>query len=175
MEYFSIYQMQDIINAVELHIETDKFYERQQVIKIEDADKVLDATVMYVTTGKNNFYSDLIDTPVFLVSDKLKEVLSTYTDNLIFKCVTLTDFYEKKQLVYWLTLMEEVECISQETKFRKDGTLEKLILDKSKIADRKVFRVGGIKEKIVIIDFDISESILRRDFGGIEIELVESI
>ncbi len=175
MEYFSIIQMKDIDNAVELHIETDKFYERQQVLKIEEADKILDSTVMYVTTGKNNFYSDLIDTPIFLVSDGIKEVLAMYTDDLIFKCVTLTDFYEKKQEVYWLALMEELDCISTETKFKKDGTLEELILDKAKINDKKIFRVAGIKEKIVIVDYDISESLFRRDFGGIEIEHIESV
>ncbi len=175
MEYFSITQMKDIDNAVELHIETDKFYERQQVLKIEDADKILDSTVMYVTTNKNNFYSDLIDTPIFLISDGVKEVLGVYTDDLVFKCVTLTDFYQKKQEIYWLTLIEEVECISSETTFKKDGTLKELVLDKNKIDGKKIFRVAGVKEKIVIMDYDICESLLRRDFGGIDFEHIKSI
>ncbi len=174
MDYFSIHQMQKIDNAVELHIKTDNFYDRQQVFKIEDADKILDSTVMYVTTGKNNFYSDLIDTPIFIISDKLKELFSAYTDELIYKCVTLTDYYEKKQEVYWLALMEEVQCISNETKFRKDGMIEKLILDKEKIRDKKIFRIANIKENIVVVDFDISESILRRNIDGIEFRLIQT-
>lgn len=175
MEYFSISQMENIPNTVELHLKTDKGYEKQQIIKKEDAKNIADSTVLYVTTNKNNFYPDLIDSPVLLVSDDLKKVLQAYTNDLVFKCVAVTDYYEAVQEIYWLMLMDEVDCISDKSTFKKDDTVEELILDKAKIGNKKIFRVANLSEKIVIVNFDISESMLRREFWGIEFKHIKTV
>ncbi len=71
--------------------------------------------------------------------------------------------------------MEEIDCVSGESVFRKNKTIEKLVLDKEKVGNKKIFRVANILEKVVIVDFDISESILRRGFWGVEFKHIETV
>jgi hypothetical protein len=77
--------------------------------------------------------------------------------------------------VYWLTLIDKIECVSEESEFKKDKSIKKLVLDKEKIGNKKIFRVEGVVEKIIVINQDIAESILRRYFEGIGIEKIKSI
>ena len=48
-----------------------------------------------------------------------------------------------------------------------------MVLDKTKIEDKKIFRVANLKEYPVIINLDIAESLLRRFLSGIDITRVE--
>ncbi len=50
-----------------------------------------------------------------------------------------------------------------------------VILDKTKIEGKKIFRVANLKEYSVIINLDVAESLLRRFLSGIDITRVEII
>ncbi|WP_058485600.1 imm11 family protein [Defluviitalea phaphyphila] len=175
MEYFMLSQKKNIPNTVNLYITTDKFYQRQQVIDKEQADEVNEVTNIFVESNKNNFYPDVIDTPIFLVSDNIKKLIECYDDSPINKCVVLTDSILKEQRIYWLMLLDKIDCLSEKTEFKKDNTLKKLVLDKKKIGNKKIFRIDGIVEKIVVVNLDIAESLLRRFLSGIELTKIESV
>ncbi|MCX7746064.1 MAG: serine protease [Clostridia bacterium] len=119
-------------------------------------------------------YIDFIERPVPLVSDHLKEVIEMYQGDTLFKPVVLTDAKRMRQDLYWLTVPTRRECLSSESVFHKDRTLKKLVINKAKIAFFHVFMVEGVLEDLIIIDQDVAESILRRDFFGIALRKVET-
>ena len=173
MEYFMLSQKQNIPNAIELNLKTDSSYKRRQIVEKQYADDVNDVSIVYTKDKKISFYSDVIDIPTFLVSEKVKEVFLNYDDNIIVKCVILSGENSDTQKVYWMPLMDSIDCMSSETEFYKDGSLKKLVLDKTKIEGKKIFRVANLKEYPVIIHLDVAESLLRRFLSGIDIIKVE--
>jgi len=175
MEYFILSQKQNIPNGIIPHILSDKFYERKQVIEKDQAGEVNDVTSIMITHNPSNVYYDVIDEPVFLVSDAVKKLINIYDDSVVFKFVMLTDEVTKHQEVYWLAMIDKIDCISDKCEFYKDNSLKKLVLDKEKVSGKKIFRVDGIREKIVVISLDLAESMLRRYFVGVELTRAEAM
>lgn len=173
MEYFILSQKQNIPNTIKLNLKTDNGYERRQMIEKQYADDVNDVSIVYTKDKKMSFYADVIDTPTFLISEKVKEVFVNYDDSIIVKCVILSGENSDTKKVYWMPLMDCIDCMSPETEFYKDGSLKKLVLDKAKIEGKKIFRVANLKEYPVIINLDMAESLLRRFLSGIEMTKVK--
>lgn len=46
------------------------------------------------------------------------------------------------------------------------------MLDKNKIDGKTIFQVSGIRERRIIADLNVTESILKRSFTGIHVEKV---
>ena len=173
--YFTISGKEHIPNVIKLLAAADNSYQRKQVIKKEEADGINAMSVIFVKGDENSIYPDVFDVPVFLVSDEVRKVMQMYDDSLIFKSATLSNKKTSQQFSYWLTLMDEIDCLAPSTEIMGNGSLKKLVLDEAKIGKRRMFRVGGISEHIVVINVDIAESILRRFFIGIELKPVQVV
>ena len=175
MEYFILSQKGNIPNTVEVRIKANAPNEPKSELLKEQTDQIKAVTRIPVTSDVNNFYPDVIDGPVFIVSDQIKKLIEIYDDSPVWKCVALLDHVLKKQSIYWLPLLDKIDCVSDETEFYKDKSLKKLVLDKEKIGNSKIFRVASISRKLVVVNLDIAESILRRFFQGIKLEKVDCV
>lgn len=100
--------------------------------------------------------------------------MEKYNRNIIFKRTALIDRNNQKQKIYYIPIFEEVETLHKDSKFNwnKSG-LEKIILDKDKIKDKKIFKVKESSERVIVIRLDVAESLLRRKLKGISIERLE--
>lgn len=172
MKYFTIKQKENIPNTAKLLLKTDSGFQARQSLDIEDAASIKDSVAISVQSSIHNIYPDIIDRPVFLVSDEIKRVLELYDNSLIFKNVILTDIIYKIQKVYWLVLMEKISCLSNKAEFDKASNIKKIVLDSKKTEDKKMFLIAGIREVRVVINLDIAESLLRRFFLGVNLEEV---
>ena len=111
---------------------------------------------------------------MFLVSEEVKKILEKYDPNTIFKTIVLTDFKKSIQVIYYLPIFEEFEALSEDAEMNLNKTVvKKLILNEQKIKNKKVFKLKESSKTMIIIRLDVAESILRRDFDGIELEKVE--
>ena len=126
-----------------------------------------------VKSNRENVYPDLLESPLPLVSTKLKDIFCSYEEKIECKCALLSDREREEQRVYWLFALNRVDCVSKETEFYPNRFLKKLVLDRNKIGHRTVFRVQGILEKQIIVRFDVAESILRRPLTGLLLKEVE--
>jgi len=77
--------------------------------------------------------------------------------------------------LYWLPVMEKIECLHEDTVFAQGNFIKKMVLDRQKVSGRKIFRVGGAIETVVIVHLEIAESLLRRNCVGVLIKPVECI
>jgi hypothetical protein len=118
-------------------------------------------------------YVDFIEKPVPLLSDRGKQIIEKYVPKLYVKSVVLKDMKQLRQELYWLIVPPRIDCLSEQSEFYKDGTLKRLVIDESKAAPYKIFKVEGIMEEYILIRLDVAESLLRRDFTGIRLKKVE--
>ncbi len=143
-------------------------------IKEENIHKMDELAVQFEIKEKSSaVYPDFIENPVPLVSDKLKEILGKYEEKIFFKPVLLADIKRSRQDVYWLMVPDGIDCLSPESEFNKNGTIKRMVIDEKKIRYRKVFKVKGILESLIVVRLDAAESILRRELTGIRLKRVE--
>ncbi len=128
---------------------------------------------LYIKEKEENNYVDFIDKPIPLISEKLKQVFEMHQKDIFYKPVMLADVKNMKQSLYWLAIPKLIECLSDQSEFKLDGAVKRLVINKNKADLHKIFRVTGVMEYIVIVNQDVAESILRRDFYGITLKKVD--
>lgn len=139
-----------------------------------DAYKIENSIIFYVKAEEESSYLDIIDKQLYLVSDRLKKIIEKYVPNTIFKMIILIDSKHERQENYFLPIFEEVEALNNKSEFNLDRSIiKKLILDKEKIKDKKIFKIKESEKTRIIVRLDAAESILRRDFTGIKLEKIQ--
>ncbi len=131
--------------------------------------------IAYYTHNESSEICDILQKPTFLVSDKIKRLLSLYDGTIAFKAVQLfaTVATDKTAPLYWVPCLEILECLHPATTKYDNGFIKQLVLEKAAIEGKAIFRVGGLLEDKVIISLSVAESLLRRGLYGIGLQKVE--
>ena len=122
---------------------------------------------------RNNVYVDFIARPLPLISDPLKELFEKYQADIFFKPVVLFDPQWEDQILYWIMIPESVGCLSQASQFNRNGAVEKIVIDSKRAAGANIFKIAETVEPTIVVNLAVAESILRRDFIGIDLKKVE--
>lgn len=165
MNYFILSQDSRVDNAIK----------KSNVKSLEGKDLTINKfspIALRIKGDENKIYGDLIEGKITLVSDNLKSLIEKYDENIFFRPFVFQDIENKIQSVYWFAIFEQLNCLSKESEFNKDGSLKKLVIDKDKANGYRIFKVNGIIEDYIIISLDLAESILRRDFLGLKIKKI---
>ena len=173
MEYFKITQKENIPNVVKLMLKPK--YPHQRKIAFEKKDRLTQIATIFIRSTENSTFPDIYDVPAFIVSDRLRKLLEIYDNDIIFKCAVLTNPRTNDQYVYFLTIVNSIDCAHKRSEFYGNGSLKKLVIGKNKADGNKVFRVKGVREHFIYVSLDVAESMLRRGFLGIHFEKVESL
>ena len=97
---------------------------------------------------------------IFIISKELKKLFSAYQEGGQYLPFFTTDI-EGKGLPYYVFYPLVLECLSDETEFNIDESVNKLVLSVEKIGNNKIFQVGGIKRRpYLIVDLEILELML---------------
>jgi hypothetical protein len=172
MNYFIILQDERVQDAVEpMGISRVITKEMLTKKKARDMDKL--NLQFQIREQDTTEYVDFIEKPVPLLSDRCKQIIEKYVPKLYVKSVVLKDMKRLRQELYWLIVPPRIDCLSEQSEFHKDGTLKRLVIDESKAAPYKIFKIEGIMEEYILISLDVAESLLRRDFTGIRLKKVE--
>ena len=68
-------------------------------------------TVLFTLGDEDSIYPDVVDAPVFMVSDALKKLLYAYDPEVWYRRVTLNQANGEIQKKYWLLLTEKLDCL----------------------------------------------------------------
>jgi hypothetical protein len=139
----------------------------------EEADTLNHITTLYVQGKEDHVYPDFFQTPVYMVSEKIKNILELYDEELIFKTVLLTNLEAKTQELYYHMVTDHIEGLSDQTTFHKNGLENKIVLDFEKVKDQRVFQLKDSKKHNLFMRLDVVESLLRRNVIGLIFEEVE--
>jgi len=100
--------------------------------------------------------------------------IETYQENIIYKGIKLWDRNSGINRTYSLTVLPELDCMSEKTEFNAVGNrIIKLVLDQNKIGFNTVFQIKGYSKNYIVGRMDFVESLLRRGVQGITLEEID--
>ncbi len=117
------------------------------------------------------FFPDLICSPFVLMSKNCIKTAAMYQTDIIYRGVKLWDKGSGVNRTYYLTILEELDCMSGQTQFNTVGNrVTRLVLDRDRIGGNAVFRIKGYNRSCIAGRLDFVESLLRRGIEGITLE-----
>lgn len=130
--------------------------------------------VVEMNFPEEGFFPDIICSPFILLSEDCIKTVMMYQKDIICKGIKLWDRESGENATYFLTILDELECISDKTQYNSMGNrILKLVLDQEKIRDNAVFKVKGFASNSFVGRLDFIESILRRDVRGIRLTEID--
>jgi len=147
----------------------------RMVFTKEESEPMVDGAVFYLGGTGREVRPDLIQSPVTIFSDRLRDILDAYEADLIFKELSLIHTENSLLYSYVQVFMEHLEVLSEQTEFFPNGMPKQLILDKKKIGFHQIFRLEGPYRKDPVISMPLAESLLKRKITGICFEEVEVV
>lgn len=139
----------------------------------EEFEQIQDISVLFMLGDEDSIYPDVIETPVFMVSDRLKNLIADYDSQVEYRRVVMNQVKENRQRIYWLLLTERIDCLDASSEKYPNGWDKRIVLNRERIGMRRIFKAKGMQTPKVFVHLDVSESILRRDFAGILFKSVE--
>nr|WP_317358991.1 DUF1629 domain-containing protein [uncultured Tyzzerella sp.] len=170
MKYFLISKDKNFTTAPDII----NWYEDISLINEKNLVKIKNREVFNIKPNKNRVWTDVISIPNFFVSKKVKDIIEKYDKKIKFKQVILLDKENVDAEVYYLPLLDFIECLSNESVVIRN-TIKKGVLKKEAIKDKVIFRIGDVNKRYIVVRLDLIESILRRDTRGIRLEEIEVI
>ncbi|UZP04980.1 hypothetical protein JW813_08205 [Clostridium botulinum] len=172
MDYFLLKQDEEYTNAPML-MDVFKNIDVRN-INLLNAHKIDDIVILNVKCNDETEFLDILDRNLFLISKEMKKIIKKYDSEILFKTIPLIDLPHERQENYYMPIFEEIECLSEKAELNLNKTVvKKIILDKEKIRNKKIFKIKESSKTLVVIRLDVAESLLRREFKGMCLERLE--
>jgi len=117
-------------------------------------EQLKDTRIFYLNMKRNTTMMDYLESPVYLISDRMKRILELLEDDLEFKSVTLIDYGQKQQYDYHQMFFPR--------------------LDAGKIGHHNVFLLENSLSIHPVVSLEVVECLLRRKAVGIIFEELEA-
>ena len=168
MNYYRLSSDRDISNPIVL-----KRLDQERYVSGADRkqyDEVPGMNIAYFKNSPELEKPDFLEEPVILVSDAFRHLLQTYDPQMPMKGIQCypEEVEDPQACLYWWPYIEKVDCLSEETKKYPTGLLEHLVIDGRKLGKKHILRVDKTIENVVLVSLEFVESILRREFWGME-------
>ena len=138
--------------------------------------KIPNCCVVDMKTPMEVFFPDILTEPFLMVSEEAAQVIEMYEPETVFKTIYLLETESELHATYFMPFVEEVECLSEQTKRSRGGTeLYEIVLRKDAVAGKTVFRIAGFTHPYLIVRLDALESMLRRDISGIRLKELSTV
>ncbi len=145
----------------------------RHLFRKEDQEKIKDMVPLFLSGSGREVRPDFIQRPVIMFSDRLKEILTAYEPELVFKSVVLIHKESGLQYRYVHVLMDCVDGLSEKSQWYPGGMEKHLVLKGEKAAGHHLFLLKGVQRKDPLISLPMAESLLRRKVTGICLEEAE--
>lgn len=123
---------------------------------------------------QEGFFPDLICRPCILFSEICMKTAIMYQPDIPYKGLKLWDKGSGDNATYYMTILDELECISDKTQYNSLGNrILNPVLDRQKIGSHIIFKVKNYEKSCIVGRMDFVESILRRGARGISLTEVE--
>ncbi|AZK48565.1 hypothetical protein [Paenibacillus lentus] len=128
--------------------------------------------VAFVREGRKLEYRSVIELPVFLISEEVREILGQYESNLSYKTVLVTDQATYAQAHFCLIDVPQVDCISRTHSVIERGIIKQVVLDEGKINGHRMFWAAELPFPGLIVRLDVAEALLRHSMYGLSIRRI---
>lgn len=118
--------------------------------------------------SENTVFTSIIDNPFPLITAEVRDAFSMYEPHIIYKEIVLLDAKNEKAEAYYLPILEEIQCLSEESEYNLDRSIiKKGIIDYERTEGKAIFRLGGFDHYYMVGRLDLVESILKRRVKGV--------
>lgn len=125
---------------------------------------------------ERTLYVDILSYPCILLTEKIIQVLELYYETLPSKHVILLDRKNQMFFMYYLVKLPRYEVLQEESILDKTKSkLIKGILSAKKIGSLPFFLVGEITKPTFVIREDVTESLIRRNVKGIQLQELDIV
>lgn len=169
MEYFIIKQDKRYTNPPTIN-DLHSLLRRKELNR-KDEHKIPQRNIVYANSDNYLDFLDILDDQLFLVTDKVKKVISLYEPSAIFKTFCILNNRKNEYGLYYAPILPEIDCI---TEARGIGCKKNIALDREKIGLHCFFRALGSDKETTVVRLDVAESLLRRDVRGMKLEKINS-
>lgn len=142
----------------------------------EEAYKIPKRQLLSIYEKENTVFTSVINQPFPMVSEAVKEVFDMYEPHIKYKQIILLDSIYEKSCVYYIPILDEVDCLSESSLLNLDRSVIKHgVIDYSRTEEKAVFRLGNVNGYYIVCRLDVAESILKREVIGIGLMELEVI
>lgn len=135
----------------------------------KEAYKIPQRNVVFAPSSRNLDFLDVLDDQLFLVTEKVKKVITLYEPATEFKHFCILNNLKNEYGLYYAPILPEAACVS-ETK--GIGVGRRMTFEMEKAGSHSFFRAVGTEREITVVRLDAAESLLRRGVRGITLERV---
>lgn len=130
----------------------------------DNASRIPSKNVVFTNSAMPLDYVDILDSQMFVVSQRVCDVFKIYDPSIEFKhfCFLNNELNTYKR--YFAPVLKSIACL-------KEYKSNVPVLVTERLTDNYIFRVQDAKKEIVIIRLEVAESLLRR--GIHDFELIE--
>lgn len=174
MRYFLLKPDKDEVNIPNLR----NWYSKVNPCKIgpQTAHELPKRVLLDLEPSVTRVFTDVVLSPFLLVSQTVRDVIAFYEPKLIYKDIVLLDRENHASALYYLPILESVDCLVEGTKFNLDKSLLKhAVIDPAMAKGRSMFKLGGVLNSYIVVRLDLVESILRREVRGVSLELLKCV
>lgn len=137
-------------------------------IRLGRSYKIEDRQLFFIKAHPDTVFPDVLSFPFFMVTERLRDVIQMYEPRTIFKEIVLLDQAHANMGVYYLPVLEYVDCLAPASRLTRDrSTVLEAVMDGDTAGDRSIFYLGGVGNLYTVARLDIVESFLRRAAAGI--------
>lgn len=169
MKYFRIRQDKRYLHPPHI-TNLEDIVKRRKDVTLQNALKTKEVTVAFSNVKSQIDFMDVLDSQLFMVSHRIREVFTMYEPALIFKEVCIINNCTDEYGRYFLPLLTELDCLSETCVVSPDRSYIKHIKLKHINKAPSIFKVAGLMTDIVAVRLDVVESLLRRDIRKLVIE-----
>lgn len=166
-EYFRLFQSRQVSNPIVIQNLASDYYP----IKMTPAtfDQLEDMVFAgYRPDALGLEICDLLSSPCFLISDKLKHVFSLLAPGLRFKGISLVPLGVANERIldypaplYWLPYSEPADCLHSTAQRYDTGVIKELVLQADAINGKHILRVSGPGQEFWLVSLTAAENILK--------------
>lgn len=169
MEYFVLERDDRVIDVI-TPVWEQAVWNKQP--RKDELDQGGNAEMLHLRSGKGE-YPDYLDSPVPLLSNRLKYLVDMAAPGVLKRPVVIGNPELLRQELYWVISPPVLDVLGEKTEFNKDGTISRIFIDKEKAGRHTLFRPKGIREPIIIVNLALAEAFLRRESIGFCLKSVE--
>lgn len=130
--------------------------------------------LLFIKEYENTVFTDIISSPLYLVSELVKDVILLYEPATIMKEIVLLDRRREKVKRYFLPIFREIVCLSDQSETSRDGRHPiRCVIKEGRVSGCSIFRISGLHQQYVAADLEIVESILKRGARGIGLQEID--
>lgn len=139
-------------------------------INIDEGYRLPKRELFFIGSQDRVVYTDILMNPFFLMSPMVHDVTLMYDPCIDMKEIVLLDAERHESKLYFLPILEEIECTETMSQQLLRGYTADVMLEYSQVKDKPIFILRGKQNRHIIVNLEFVESILKRGATGIGLQ-----